>query len=92
MILLIFLTGLEVMNELCNRLVNISPRETAGSRSTNRLDYQQDYAIFCLLELHTKGEDYRILLDYHDDIVILFPSEDPQDIHFYQVKTSKIKI
>ena len=77
------------MSDLKNKLVSIKPRETAGSRSSNRFDYQQDYAIFCLLDLHTKGEDYRILLDYHDDIVILFPSDNPEDLHFYQVKTDK---
>lgn len=69
--------------------VETKPRELAGSRTSNRLDYQQNYGIYCLLEWHTKGEDYRIFFDYHDDIVILFPANDPSEAHFYQVKTKR---
>lgn len=79
------------MHRLKDQLISIKPRETAGTRTSNRIDYQQDYAIFCLLELHENGGDYRILLDYHDDIVVLFPSDDPKDLHFYQVKTDKTR-
>jgi len=74
---------------LKEKLVTIKPIEMGGSRAANRLEYQRDYALCCLIELHLKKRDYRILFDYHDDIVILFPSNEPSELHFYQVKTDR---
>ena len=79
------------MDNLKDKLVAIEPREVAGSSTSNRYDYQQNYGIYCLLELHSEENDYRILFDYHDDIVVLFPAEDPKDLHFYQIKTNETK-
>jgi hypothetical protein len=79
------------MIPLKTQIVNIKPREISGSSSANRFGYQQDYALCCLLDLHCRDIDYRMLFDYHDDIAILFPSDDPQKVEFYQVKTDRSK-
>jgi hypothetical protein len=39
------------------------------------------------LELHQNGSDYLIVFDYHDDVLVLDSSTDPQRIDFYQIKT-----
>ncbi|MCY8929856.1 DUF4297 domain-containing protein [Bacillus subtilis] len=63
------------------------PRETSGSRSANRFDYQKDWAILKLIELHKSGEDYLLVLDYYDDIVVFDSEEEPEKVEFFQVKT-----
>lgn len=66
------------------------PRETAGARSANRSGFQRDWALFHLLALHLEPDkDYRIVFDYHDDVVVLEPADEPRVIHFYQVKTKQ---
>lgn len=63
------------------------PRENAGARSSNRFDYQKDWAIVKLTELHASGKDYLLAFEFHDDIAIFDASENPSKIEFYQVKT-----
>ena len=65
-----------------------SPREKGGSRASNRLDYQKNWALCKLLELHSEKEDYLLILDLHDDILVLNSSEKPNLASFYQVKTN----
>lgn len=73
--------------ELRNRIIEQKPRENSGTSSSNRFDYQQDWAICKLLELHQSGNDYLLVLDYHDDVVVLNSSENPSEMSFYQLKT-----
>lgn len=73
--------------ELKNRIIQQKPRENSGTSSSNRFDYQQDWAICKLLELHQSGSDYLLILDYHDDVVVLNSSVDPTEMSFYQLKT-----
>jgi hypothetical protein len=68
-------------------LSSIPPRERAGARSANRFDYQLDWALCRLLELHRTGNDYVILIDYHDDVLVLDSATDPQSVYCYQIKT-----
>jgi hypothetical protein len=42
-----------------------------------------------MLELEQLGRDYMIVMDYHDDIVIIDTSIEGNNIDFYQVKTKK---
>jgi len=72
---------------LKDTFATIRPRETAGSRSADRFDYQRDWALCRLLELHAQGQPYLILFDYHDDVVVLNSDEDPTKVAFFQVKT-----
>lgn len=63
------------------------PRETAGARSANRFDYQKSWALCELLELHHTRQDYLLVFEHHEDIVVLDSSVNPQSAKFYQVKT-----
>lgn len=73
--------------DLKNTILSIKPSEYSGSVTSSRYDYQKDIAISLLLELHNKSGDYLLVLDYHDDILILNSSIDPTEIQFYQVKS-----
>lgn len=73
--------------ELRNKIIEQKPREKSGTSSSNRFDYQQDWAICKLLELHQSGNDYLLVLDYHDDVVVLNSAENPTEMSFYQLKT-----
>jgi Cap4 dsDNA endonuclease len=63
------------------------PRETAGSRNSNRTDYQKDWAICHLLELHDSHDAYALVVERHDDVVVLNCPVDPTRADFYQLKT-----
>lgn len=63
------------------------PRESSGSRSANRFDYQKDWAILKLVELYRSGKDYLLVMDYYDDVIIFDSENNPNNIDFFQIKT-----
>lgn len=65
------------------------PRENAGARDSNRFDYQKNWTIVKLMELHTTGQDYLLAFEFHEDIAVFNSSADPTQVDFYQVKTNK---
>jgi hypothetical protein len=73
---------------LKQRIAEQRPRESSGSRSSNRFDYQKDWAILKLLELHKSGQDFLLVMDYYDDIVIFDSETEPKNMDFFQIKTS----
>lgn len=64
-----------------------SPRERSGSRTSNRYAYQKDWTICKLLDLHEKEQDYCLIVELHEDVVILDSEVNPKEASFYQVKT-----
>ncbi len=70
-------------------LASKPPRETSGSRSYNRFEYQKDWVVCKILELHASDKPYLILCDYHEDVVILDDELEPVSVDFYQIKTSQ---
>lgn len=74
---------------LSEKLILISCREKSGATSSNRFDYQKDWTIGKLIELHTTKSDYLIICDYHEDVVILNSEDNPTSGTFVQVKTDK---
>lgn len=64
-------------------------RETAGSRSSNRFDYQKNWSLCELLQLHSNYSDYLMVFEYHDDIVVFDSQNNPSNAVFYQVKSKK---
>lgn len=72
---------------LSEKLLLISCRENSGPTSSNRFDYQKDWTIVKLIELHTTKSDYLIFCDYHEDVVILDSEVNPTTGTFVQVKT-----
>lgn len=76
-------------SKLTNILASKAPRETSGSRTSNRYDYQKNWALCKLIELHEVQSDYLLLLDYHEDIIVLDGEIEPNTAEFFQVKTKK---
>jgi len=76
------------MKELKTNIVATKPRENSGSSSSNRFDFQKDWAICKLLELHSNPDDYLLTLEHHDDVIIFDSSSEPNKISFFQVKTN----
>lgn len=72
---------------LNDRLISIKPRELSGGRAGNRYSFQQSWALTRLLHLHRLGKDYVLVLEYHDDVLVLNCSQNPTEIHFYQIKS-----
>lgn len=66
-------------------------RERSGPRSANRFDYQLSWAFCLLLDLESRGEDYLLVLDYHDDVVVFDSQSLPTRADFYQIKTDSQK-
>lgn len=64
------------------------PIDNSGSRSSNRFDYQKDWALCHLLELHAKGHDYVFIFENHDDVTVIDSATDPKLIDLFQLKTS----
>jgi len=76
---------------LQTKLEIVIPRENAGSSSSNRFDYQKNWAICKLIELSQNDIDFLLTFEYHDDIIIFDSSLNPSKIDFFQIKTSKTK-
>lgn len=74
------------MDKLKNLFVK--PRDTSGSRSSNRFDYQKDWAILKMMEMYEVEEDFLLVMDYYDDVVVYDSATDPENVSFFQIKTS----
>jgi hypothetical protein len=72
--------------ELKQQLVSSKPRETSGSRASQGFSYQRVWALCLVLDLHTSRDDYAVLFDYFDDVVVLDSATEPKTIEFYQIK------
>lgn len=68
-------------------LLKVPLREIAGRRTINRLNYELSWAICQLIELHDSNEDYALVMEYHDDVIVLDSPSDPKKARFYQIKT-----
>lgn len=77
------------MSELKQNIIKIRPRENSGSPVSNRFDFQKNWTLCKIIELHEKPDDYLVTLEFHDDVVVFDSSTNPDKISFYQVKTCK---
>lgn len=66
------------------------PDDNSGSRAENRFGYQINWALKRLLELEELGRDYMIIMDYHEDVIVLDSSSKVENIDFYQIKSKKM--
>jgi hypothetical protein len=69
-------------------LITVQTRDVSGPRALNRFDYQKDWTLCLLMQLHDTHGDYMLILDYHDDVVLLDSSTAPSRATFFQVKTN----
>lgn len=79
------------MADIKGKIFSVEPREKSGSVASNRFDFQKNWAICKILELHQEPDDYLLTLEYHDDIIVFDSSTEPNKISFYQVKTNATK-
>jgi hypothetical protein len=68
-------------------LCDQKPRDTSGALSSDRFEYQRNWALCRLLLLHQQGGDYVMTFDHHEDVTILDSEEEPQYIQGFQIKT-----
>ncbi len=62
-------------------------RESSGARSANRFDFQKNWSLCELLVLHANNEDYLMVFEHHEDVVVFNSEINPSDAIFYQVKS-----
>lgn len=67
------------------------PSETAGRRSSERFEYQVNWALSELISKHQGGDEYLFIFEYLDDVVIIEGAIDGDSpsatVEFCQVKT-----
>jgi hypothetical protein len=73
---------------LSEKLLITPEAEKSGSLATQRLEYQAQWALTLLFDIHVGSEDYAIAVEFHDDVAVMDSSVSPSSIKFYQVKTS----
>jgi hypothetical protein len=74
---------------LANLLITTPLRETAGSIAQQRFNYQAQWALTLIFDRHAAMQDYAIVLEFHDDVVLLDSPTSPSAVSFFQVKTKK---
>lgn len=77
--------------QLKDKLINTPRREEAGSRTSNRYSFQHSWAMQKLLELVATENDFVLVMEFFDDVIILDSSSEPKMIDFYQIKTNNKK-
>lgn len=65
------------------------PRETSGADTASRFDYQRNWALCLLLRRQRDNEDLLLVLEHHEDVLVLDSQESPSRCTFYQVKTTR---
>lgn len=79
------------MSDIKSKIVQVIPREISGQDTYRRYDFQIAIAFDLIISLIKKEENFALLMDYLDDIVLLDDEKNPSMINFYQVKTCKNK-
>lgn len=77
------------MGGLLGTLTKAKRRESAGSDTSARFDFQKNWALCEMLHRHDAGVEYLVAFEFHDDVVFFAPENDPNSVDFVQVKTSK---
>jgi hypothetical protein len=76
---------------LADLLMKLQPRESGGMVGADRYDYQKDWALCKILDLHSKGTNYVVVCEFHEDVTVLDDPVDPSKVTFYQIKTDEKK-
>ncbi|KLV08666.1 DUF4297 domain-containing protein [Photobacterium ganghwense] len=72
---------------MVDNILNEPQRETSGAETFAKYEFQFHWALCKILQKHQKQQDYALLIEYHEDVVIA-DSMDGQkaQFDFYQVK------
>lgn len=74
-------------SELAVKLLSVPQRENAGARSSNRFTYQQVWAFDYMLKVMDSDKEFILFMEFHDDIIVLDRTSNPELVEFYQIKT-----
>ena len=74
-------------SELAVKLLDVPQRENAGARSANRFTYQQVWAFDYMLNIIDSNKDFILFMEFHDDVIVLDRTSNPELVEFYQIKT-----
>lgn len=74
---------------LLDEISSAIPRERGGPSGSKGYDFQKAWAAAKILQLYQSGNDFLVILDYHEDIIILDSPETPSSAKFYQIKKKK---
>lgn len=71
---------------LAKKLESTPHREVAGSDAYAAFEYQLMFGVELLFENFDKLDDYAVLFEFHDDLVLLTGATTPTEIQFFQLK------
>lgn len=74
------------MVSVLEALMTTAPREVSGAWTSAFYDLQKNVSLLLLIELHQSGNEFRMLFDHHDDILVLNHPDNPTCFATYQVK------
>ncbi len=77
------------MTKAIDYLAAIPPTEYGGANAITGFAYQYSWTVCKLIELHKTADDYVVICDYHDDVVVLEGGISSEKVDFYQVKTTQ---
>lgn len=73
---------------MLEKLKEIKQRETSGSDTFKNYDYQYHWAIYTLLENSRENEDIAVLIEFHEDVILVEDVSSDNKLHFFQVKAN----
>ncbi|MEP4987068.1 MAG: dsDNA nuclease domain-containing protein [Paracoccaceae bacterium] len=73
---------------LADKLEKTPQREVAGSDAYAAFEFQLMFGVELLFEQFDKLDDFAVLFEFHDDIVLLTGADSPSEIEFFQLKHS----
>lgn len=73
---------------MLEKLKEIKQRETSGSDTFQNYDYQYHWAIYTLLENSRENEDIAILIEFHEDVILVENISSDNRFHFFQIKAN----
>jgi len=76
-------------NQLAKNLAQRRPSEQGGTYAGRGFAYQANWILYKLLNLFEEGEDFAVLIEWHDDMIYMDSSTAPTALEFYQVKSTK---
>ena len=73
---------------LTDKLEKTPHREVAGSDAYAAFEFQLMFGVELLFEQFDKLNDFAVLFEFHDDIVLLAGADNPSAVEFFQLKHS----
>lgn len=73
---------------LADKLEKTPQREVAGSDAYAAFEFQLMFGVELLFAQFDKLNDFAVLFEFHDDIVLLTGADSPSEIEFFQLKHS----